>query len=139
MDIHLPLQKRSTGLNSIDPFKPRLRSFFHNLDKMSALTFKWDGDARQLNALRQALKSKLPVLVLHNCTVEVNITHYDTEYILDRIKNVPVCSVSPSLVGKQLKLNVTNTTKEVRIVTPSDFEDGAELFPPTRLRTFYGG
>lgn len=105
---------------------------------MSALTFKWDGDARQLNALRQALKSKLPVLVLHNCTVEVNITHYDTEYILDRIKNVPVCSVSPSLVGKQLRLNVTNTTKEVRIVTPSDFEDGAELFPPTKLRTFDG-
>jgi DNA-directed RNA polymerase subunit L len=105
---------------------------------MSALTFKRDGDARQWNALRQALKSKLPVLVLHNCVVEVNTTPYDTEYILDRIKNVPVCSVSPTLVGKQLKLNVTNTTKEVRIVTPNDFEGAAELFPPTKLRTFDG-
>jgi DNA-directed RNA polymerase subunit L len=105
---------------------------------MAALTFKRDGDARQMNALRQALKSKLPVLVLHNCVVEVNTTPYDTEYILDRIKNVPVCSVSPTLVGKQLRLSVTNTTKEVRIVTPVDFEDAAELFPPTKLRTFDG-
>ena len=112
---------------------------------MSSLTFNLKGDARQVNALRQAIKAKLPVLVLKSCVVEENTTQYDNEYIHDRLANIPVNSVSPKWVGVLGSLNMTNTTNEVMTVTPSHFEvalpaerENHALFPPSTLRTIDG-
>ena len=52
---------------------------------MSLLNFKVEGDARQVNTLRQVIKAKLPVLVLQDVIVAVNTTQYDNQYIEDRM------------------------------------------------------
>jgi len=108
---------------------------------MSALTFKVTGDARQINTLRQVIKAKLPVLVLKNVTVVANTSQYDNQYLEDRMGNVRVNSLAPSLVDREVRLVQTNTSQERKMVTTNDLVvDGSEenLFPPTELRTYDG-
>ena len=110
---------------------------------MSALTFKLnDADSRKINTLRQVIKAKLPVLVLHQVVVSTNTTQYDNQYIDDRMGNIPINSLDVALVGTEVHLKVTNATQEVKIVTTNDFKIGneaaAHLFPPTELRTYDG-
>ena len=109
---------------------------------MSALTFKLnDADPRKINTLRQAIKAKLPVLVLQEVVVVTITTQYDNQYIDDRIGNIPVNSLDMRLVGTEVHLKVTNATQEVKMVTANDFTIGSaatQLFPPTELRTYDG-
>ena len=114
---------------------------YHNFKIMSALTFKVNGDSRQLNTLRQVIKAKLPVLVLKDVTIVANTTQYDNQYIEDRIGNIPVNSLSSTLLDREVRLSQTNTTQELKMVTTNDFEIGGSeenLFLPTELRTYDG-
>ena len=63
---------------------------------MSLLNFKLEGDARQVNTLRQVIKAKLPVLVLQDVIVAVNTTQYDNQYIEDRMGNIPIHTLTTS-------------------------------------------
>ena len=110
---------------------------------MSLLNFKLEGDARQVNTLRQVIKAKLPVLVLQDVIVAVNTTQYDNQYIEDRMGNIPIHTLTTSFVGHEVRLVYNNSTQDIKMMTTNDLivtevETKETIFLPTELRTFDG-